>query len=94
MVTFSTMVPNMSCISCMVVAMVMRIGREGWGVGNNDVDGGWLWIPNIRVLDQRNRIGGRPAVGRSLRRARRIIPTCLSITNYAFTFYRWRRLKD
>jgi hypothetical protein len=43
-VTFSTMVPNMSCISCMVVAMAMRIGREGWGVGNNNVDTKLLWL--------------------------------------------------
>jgi hypothetical protein len=40
MVTFSTMVPNMLCISSMVVAMAMRIGREGWGVGDSGVDGG------------------------------------------------------
>jgi hypothetical protein len=33
---------NASCVSCMVVTMAMRIGREGWGVGDNDVDGGWL----------------------------------------------------
>jgi hypothetical protein len=39
-VAFSTMLPNMSCISCMVVAMTMRIGREGWGVGDSGVDGG------------------------------------------------------
>jgi hypothetical protein len=30
------------CVSCVVVAMAMRIGREGWGVGDNSVDGGWL----------------------------------------------------
>jgi hypothetical protein len=44
MVTFSTIVPNMSCISCMVVAMAMKIGKEVWGVGYSGVDGGWLWI--------------------------------------------------
>jgi hypothetical protein len=33
---------NTSCISCMVVAIMMRIGRERWGVGDSSVNGEWL----------------------------------------------------
>jgi hypothetical protein len=34
---------NASCVSCVVVlVMAMRIGREGWGVGDSGVDGVWL----------------------------------------------------
>jgi hypothetical protein len=80
---------NVLCVSCVVVAMARTTRKGGWDVGDNDVNGGWLWIPNVMVLDQRGRIGDCPAVGRCLRRARRIIPTsCLLNTCLSSTFFR------
>jgi hypothetical protein len=41
-VIFWIMDLNASCVSCVVVAMTIRTGREGWVVGNSGIDGGWL----------------------------------------------------
>jgi hypothetical protein len=41
-VSCSILVPNTLCVSCAVVAMAIRIGREGWDVRDSNVDGGWL----------------------------------------------------
>jgi hypothetical protein len=51
---------NVLCVSCVVVAMARTTRKGAWDVGDNDVNGGWLWIPNVMVLDQRGRIGDCP----------------------------------
>jgi hypothetical protein len=33
---------NTSCIFCVVVTIMMRIGRERWGVGDSGINGEWL----------------------------------------------------
>jgi hypothetical protein len=78
---------NVSCVSCVVVAKMRRTREGGWDVGDSGVDGGWLWIPNVMVLD-------RSAVGTCLRREEGLILiSCFLTRDLSFTFYRWRRLK-